>query len=160
MPYKDPEKARIKLNERKRRIRTRKKITQFGYNPGDLRGKHGHHPRGNKCHLWNPGKLFTQDGYVLIRVGITHPLADPNGYAPEHLLVWVSAGNPVPFVNELLHHKDEDRTNNRIENLELKLRGSITPFTTPHVEGMKKDISFPKPLAVSLMARNGMSYRR
>ncbi|MEY5098697.1 MAG: endonuclease [Pseudomonadota bacterium] len=62
--------------------------------------------------------MLSADGYVKIRVGKTHPLAFGRGYAYEHLVVWVSAGNPRPPKGYLLHHRDEDRTNNRLENLE------------------------------------------
>ena len=66
--------------------------------------------------------MICEEGYVKIRVGVDHPLADPNGYAYEHLVVWVSAGNPPPGPGQLIHHNDEDRQNNRISNLELKSR--------------------------------------
>jgi hypothetical protein len=66
--------------------------------------------------------MLNEDGYVKIRVGVEHPLADPNGYAYEHLLVWCAAGNARPGQGELLHHVDEDRTNNRLGNLELTTR--------------------------------------
>ena len=57
-----------------------------------------------------------------LRVGRSHPLADPNGYAYEHLVVWVSAGNKIPEKGWLLHHENDDRTDNRIENLKLMSR--------------------------------------
>lgn len=59
-------------------------------------GKHGKHRRGPNHPKWNTAKMISAEGYVKIRVGKVHPLADPNGYAYEHLLVWVSAGNPRP----------------------------------------------------------------
>lgn len=64
--------------------------------------------------------MVASNGYVKLRVGAEHPLADPNGYAYEHLVVWVSAGNPRPDRGWLLHHKNETKTDNRISNLELK----------------------------------------
>lgn len=85
-------------------------------------GKHGNHARGSQHYRWNQ-HIVSAEGYVKIRVGITHPLADPNGYAYEHLLVWVSAGNPMPAPGELLHHDNEDKQDNRIENLKLETRG-------------------------------------
>ena len=84
----------------------------------DTRGRHGHQARGKGNGRWNAGRIISSHGYVKIRVGREHPLADPNGYAYEHLLVWVSAGFQPPAESELLHHKDEDRQNNRIGNLE------------------------------------------
>jgi len=89
----------------------------------DARGQHGNHVRGDQHHRWNDCRILSTHGYVKLRVGADHPLADPNGYAYEHLVVWVSAGREPPRFNDLLHHKNEDRTDNRLANLELKTRG-------------------------------------
>lgn len=88
----------------------------------DARGKHGNHARGAKHPRWSSAKMISEHGYVKVRVGKSHPLADPNGYAYEHEIVWTSAGLPLPGPSELLHHRDEDKTNNRVENLEIKSR--------------------------------------
>ncbi len=61
----------------------------------DGRGKHGHHVRGSRSHRWNDGLSRHEDGYIKVSVGKAHPLADPNGYAFLHLLVWRSAGNAM-----------------------------------------------------------------
>ena len=124
MPYKDPELSKRKTRERKQAWQTRERNKRIAAGfPADSRGRHGNHARGAKSHLWSESKLLDHDGYILIRVGKSHPLADPHGYARESLLVWVSAGNPLPNKNELLHHKSEEKTDDRIENLELKTRG-------------------------------------
>lgn len=83
--------------------------------------KPGYESRSGASHpRWNEGRMIGSNGYVKIRVGVDHPLADPNGYAYEHLIVWVSAGRPKPPKGWLLHHKDEVKTNNRLDNLEMK----------------------------------------
>lgn len=82
----------------------------------------GNHKSGTTHHRWSDGRTITQDGHVRVRVGKEHPLADPNGYAYEHLLVWVAAGNPRPPRGWLLHHANECKTDNRIGNLELMTR--------------------------------------
>ena len=46
-------------------------------------------------------------------------MADPNGYAKEHTVVWVAAGNSRPTLSQSLHHRNGDKTDNRVENLEL-----------------------------------------
>lgn len=66
---------------------------------------------------------MSEHGYAKVRVGISHPLADPNGYAYEHLLVWVSAGNARPDNGQVIHHRNEDKLDNRIENLTCLPRG-------------------------------------
>lgn len=122
--------------ERKRNYRRRQKL-RLGLDPdGDLRGKHSNHRRGFNHPRWNAGQIGSEHGYIKVRVGKGHPLADPNGYAYEHLIVWVSAGNLLPRAGEVLHHKDEDKTNNRIENLELKTRQE---HSREHDENRERD---------------------
>lgn len=93
----------------------------------DGRGKnpasHANRPKGAEHYRWNSGRMLNEDGYVKVRVGVEHPLADPNGYAYEHLVVWCSAGRARPGPGETLHHENEDKSDNRIGNLELLTRG-------------------------------------
>lgn len=78
--------------------------------------------RGEQHHRWNDGRMLSEHGYVKVRVGIEHPLADPNGYAYEHLLVWNNSGRKLPEPGQILHHRNEDKTDNRLSNLELLTR--------------------------------------
>jgi len=87
-----------------------------------MRGKHGNHVKASRQHRWKAGGRVGSSGYVKVRVGKDHPLADPNGWTYEHLVVWVSAGKPRPARNEVLHHINEDKTDNRIENLRIMRR--------------------------------------
>ena len=68
---------------------------------------------------WRGGRSIASNGYVLIRVGVGHPLADVRGYAYEHRLVASEMlGRPLaPFEN--VHHVNGRRDDNRPENLEL-----------------------------------------
>lgn len=102
-----------------RRLR---KAKELGCSPEELpdnRGKHGHQLRGKDHPRWNNGQTLGSNGYIKINVGKSHPLADPNGYAYLHFLVWFSFGKPAPRKGEIIHHIDQDKTNNRIENLVL-----------------------------------------
>lgn len=74
--------------------------------------------KGDRHHRWNDERIISSHGYAKIRVGVEHPLADPNGYAYEHLVVWVSAGNPAPEKGFLLHHQNDQKSDNRLCNLE------------------------------------------
>lgn len=86
--------------------------------------KRDYHKRGNQHYRWNNEKMISSGGYVRVRVGREHPLADCNGYAYEHLLVWVAAGRKLPARNEILHHIDEDKQHNEIGNLMLITRNA------------------------------------
>lgn len=74
--------------------------------------------RGANNPRWNSGRILSSHGYVLVRVGSEHPLCAGNQYAYEHHLVWVSANGPISS-GYCVHHRNEDKTDNRIENLEL-----------------------------------------
>lgn len=82
----------------------------------------GNHKSSSDHHCWKPGSRVGSTGYVKVRVGRSHPLADPNGWAYEHLVVWVAAGNQRPAKGEVLHHMNDEKTDNRIENLCLMTR--------------------------------------
>ena len=99
-----------------------KRARSLGINVNQLpdgRGKHGNHVRGARHYRWNGGKIISPQGYPMIRVGREHPLADPNGYVMEHILVMASAFGREAVSGKVIHHVDGDRTNNRIENLVL-----------------------------------------
>jgi len=119
MSCSDPERAKIAARERKRQWRAKNRPTDWV----DGRGKHRNHIKGSKHHRWNASRMLSEHGYVKVRVGQAHPVADPNGYAYEHLIVWLSAGRSAPAPGEVIHHKDEDKTNNQLDNLELVTRG-------------------------------------
>lgn len=99
-----------------------KRAKELGVSPDELpdgRGKHRNHVKGSDHYRWNSGRLMTSDGYGLIRIGRQHPMADPNGYCREHDLIMASAiGRPLN-TDEIVHHINGDKTDNRIENLEL-----------------------------------------
>jgi hypothetical protein len=76
-------------------------------------------PTGAKHPRWNPGRIVSSHGYVMERVGVGHPLADSKGYAYSHVLVWASSGHPMPKPHETLHHRDGNKGNNRLDNLEV-----------------------------------------
>lgn len=83
------------------------------------RGKHNGHLRGPAHPRWNHGTLKSSQGYVLVRVGKDHPLADANGYAYEHRLkVYEQTGEIPPLV----HHDNDERDDNSPENLIVKTK--------------------------------------
>lgn len=107
-----------------------------GIGRGNNPASWGNHKSGPDCHRWNDGRMITDDGYVKVRVGKEHPLADPNGYCYEHLLVWVAAGRPRPTRGWTLHHANECKTDNRLGNLELMTR---TEHNRRHITERERD---------------------
>lgn len=119
MPYKDPEQARMAQRERSRRYRAKKHVERYGANVGPQNGRHGNHATGCRNGRWNKARLLSSHGYVLVRVGKHHPLAFGSGYAYEHDLVMVEYLGRALRSGEVVHHRNGDRTDNRIENLDL-----------------------------------------
>lgn len=72
---------------------------------------------------WRGGRLVTGDGYIQVQVQANDPMAcmrQRSGYVLEHRLVMARAiGRPLS-PSETVHHINGDRTDNRIENLQLR----------------------------------------
>lgn len=66
---------------------------------------------------WRGGRSVSSHGYILIRVGRKHHLADIRGYAYEHRLVAERKLGRRLIPGELVHHIDDDKKNNHPENL-------------------------------------------
>ena len=74
---------------------------------------------------WKGGRRITSSGYVLILTP-GHPYADRKGYVVEHRLVMEQHIDRYLTDNEEVHHKNHDRTDNRIANLKLMTKGQHT----------------------------------
>ena len=119
--------------------RRRKRAEALGCSVEELpdgRGRHGHHATGARNGSWADGITKSSHGYLKVNVGVGHMLADPNGFAYLHLLVWIAAGNRAPEAGEVLHHISGSRTDNRIENLKLMSNGDHVSY---HNTGKHRD---------------------
>ncbi len=67
---------------------------------------------------WNGGKSFPSDGYILIKV-YDHPFRHANNYVLEHRLIMEKHLGRFLTEEECVHHINNIKTDNRIENLLL-----------------------------------------
>ncbi len=78
---------------------------------------------GSEHHNWKGGKTITVGGYIEVWMDRSHPffsaMAGRDGYVYEHRLVMAEhLGRPLD-PNEEVHHRNRNKQDNRIENLEL-----------------------------------------
>lgn len=66
---------------------------------------------------WKGGRVL-RTGYYSIKIP-THPQADKQGYVKEHRLIMENHLGRYLMKSEVVHHKNKDIKDNRIENLEL-----------------------------------------
>lgn len=78
---------------------------------------------GPESHNWKGGSTKHGDGYVYVMVK-GHPFADKDGYVLEHRFVMEQRLGRYLTSNELVHHKNEVKDDNRPENLELTSRSA------------------------------------
>ena len=90
-----------------------------GFTGKHLTGRIG--PLGNG---WKGGRYIGPYGYVYVWVGMLHPMHDSKGYAVEHRLVMASHLGRSLTSDELVHHRNEIKTDNSLANLELTDRKS------------------------------------
>jgi hypothetical protein len=74
--------------------------------------------RGKNHWHWKGGRLNAGNGYIKVWTD-HHPNAKHNGYILEHRLVMSNfLGRPLRK-GEFVHHRNANRSDNRIENLQL-----------------------------------------
>ena len=71
----------------------------------------------NKHWNWKGGRCLIK-GYVYIKIP-SHPEANCNGYVREHRYIMEQILKRPLTKNEVVHHIDHDKTNNKPENLKL-----------------------------------------
>lgn len=104
----------------------RKKISKgmIGHSvSGETRRKISIGNSKEKSPHWKGGRWQHKSGYIMIRVD-GHPESDRDRYVEEHRIIMEKhIGRPLRK-DEIVHHINEIRNDNRIENLELMTRSS------------------------------------
>lgn len=86
----------------------------------ECRNKSNFWPKGKDCHTWKGGRSKSGE-YVYIKSS-DHPNANCQGYVFEHRLVMEKHLGRLLERNEEVHHKNQNKSDNRIKNLELVLQ--------------------------------------
>jgi hypothetical protein len=68
---------------------------------------------------WRGGRSLASNGYILVRVGTDHHLADVRGYAYEHRLVAEEKIGRRLNPGEQVHHFNGNKRDNRPDNIEV-----------------------------------------
>lgn len=77
---------------------------------------------GSANPAWKGGRWTSSRGYVLVRVPPGHHLRQAHGGAYEHRLVAEEMLGRRITSDEIVHHRNGNKTDNRPENLEVMLR--------------------------------------
>lgn len=96
--------------------------------------------KGNSNSSWKSDTKITNYGYVKIRV-LNHPFADCDGFVFEHRLIaeeyLLTEDNSIEINDKkylkkeyVVHHKDHNRLNNNLNNLEVILLSEHTSLHT------------------------------
>jgi len=102
---------------------------------------HGIYMEMDKCRFWKGGRR-ENNGYFILYIPDDHKyvsMRNSTKYVLEHRIVMANhLGRPL-LTNELVHHKDGNRGNNNIKNLELTTRNQHTlDHSKGYQDGFKK----------------------
>ena len=100
---------------------------------------------GPKGASWKGGRKKTKKGYVmLLKKG--HPMADVSGYVMEHRYIMSEHLGRLLLDDEVVHHKNGIKDDNRLENLELMTHRE---HTIKHHTGAKRSEETKKRISES-----------
>jgi len=91
--------------------------------------------KGKKSNNWKGGKSKRKDGYIYVW-SPTHPHAK-SGYVLEHRLIMEKHIGRTLLPTEIVHHINQNHSDNRIENLMLFENGGV--HRNFHKHNLKKE---------------------
>lgn len=99
------------------------------------------YPKGKGVHNWNGGRTKDGSGYIQIILYPENPfyeMACKNGHRiREHRLVMAQYLGRCLGSDEFVHHKNGDKADNRIENLQLMHRSAH--YSTLHLKDLQEE---------------------
>lgn len=105
-------------------VQSRKNNSKFCSNSCSVKftkPKRKSYTTGKDHPMWKGGQTINTQGYILIR-NVDHPNADTNGYVREHRLVLERHLDRYLEIDEVVHHVNGNKQDNRLENLEIMSR--------------------------------------
>jgi hypothetical protein len=101
---------------------------------------------GQRSHFWKGGRFKHPNGYILVRLTPEHTfysMADSHHLVPEHRLVMAQCVGRCLRDDEIVHHKNGIKDDNRIENLELLDRHlHHTGYKSPQQDDINLEVVF------------------
>ena len=104
--------------------------------------------RGTGAHNWKGGRVV-ESGYIAIRLqpdDFFYPMVDGNGYVKEHRLVMAKSIGRCLHDWEIVHHKNHNRIDNHLENLQLVTDDRHTQITLleSKIAHLEKEVKYWK----------------
>ena len=106
--------------------------------------------KGQECSKWTGGRNIDKDGYVMIYCPDHPNRRKHTPYIAEHRLVMEMHIGRLLLKNEVVHHRNKNKADNRIENLELfssnalhlksELTGQVPKWTPDGAERIRKSV--------------------
>jgi len=99
--------------------------------------------RGNKNPQWKGGVTKSTEGYIWIKK-LDHPYKNAQGYVPEHRLVMEKFIGRYLLPIEHIHHLNENKEDNRIDNLRIVTAEEHAAIHWKTLEAKEKQSIFMK----------------